>query len=74
MNTSLTFKTTKLLMSMVAKMMKQEKSLSGESTTEPTRDGRSFILIRLERLQLKDSTKTLYSTSIDHSTLSQDSQ
>jgi hypothetical protein len=44
-----------------------------EITRLSTKNGRSFMLIRL-KLEPKDSTRTLDSTSIDHSTLSQDSQ
>jgi hypothetical protein len=36
--------------------------------TQPTRNGRLSISIKLERKKLKDSTKNLVSTEIDHST------
>jgi hypothetical protein len=36
--------------------------------TQPTRNGRLSISIKLERVKLKDSTKNLVSTSTDHST------
>jgi hypothetical protein len=39
-----------------------------------TRDGRSSILTKLLRLELRDSTKNSASTSTDHSILDQDSQ
>jgi hypothetical protein len=38
------------------------------------RDGRLFILIKLPKLELKDSTKNLVSTLTDHSISDQDFQ
>jgi hypothetical protein len=73
-NTSSTGKTRKLLMSMVAKMRKEDKLLPGTSTMELTRDGRLSILIRQSQFHPRDLTKTSVSTLVDHSTSYQDFQ
>jgi len=53
-NTSSTGRTEKLLMYMEEKTKKEDQLSSGANTVEPTRDGRSSILIKLQRLQRKD--------------------
>jgi len=59
MNISSISRTEKHLMFMVEKMKKEEKSLSGASTVERTRDGKSSILTRQRKLLIKDLTRTL---------------
>jgi hypothetical protein len=73
-NTSSTSTTRRHLMSMEEKMKKQERSLSGEDTTEPIRDGESSILIKLLRNQKLDTAKNGASISTDYSTSDQDFQ
>jgi len=64
----------RLLMSQEERMKKVNQFGLGSSMMEPTRDGRSSILTKHQRFQLKDSTKNMDSTSTDHSTSDQDFQ
>jgi hypothetical protein len=45
------------------KMLKDKKLLSGEDTTEPTKDGELLILIRLPRSRVRDTATSLDSIS-----------
>jgi len=71
-NTLSTSETKKHLMSMVEKMKKVEKSLSGRDTMVPIRDGRLNISTKQRRKQLQASTRNSVSTLADHSILSPD--
>jgi hypothetical protein len=62
------------LMLLEQKMLKEPLLLSGTDTTEPTKDGRFFMLTKHQRIQPRDSTKNSVSISTDHSTWSQDFQ
>jgi hypothetical protein len=73
-NNSSTGQTAKYLMSQEEKILKDKPFGSGRIMVEPTRNGRSSILTKQRRSQLKDSTKNSDSTSTDHSTSDQDSQ
>jgi hypothetical protein len=55
-------------MSMEAKIKKETILSHGIDTMEPTRNGRSSILMRRIKSQQVDLTKTVDSTEIDHST------
>jgi hypothetical protein len=72
--TSSTFRTERFLMLREAVIQKDKKFLSGTDTTEPTRDGESSILIKLERTEPRVTTTNGASISADHSTSDQDSQ
>jgi hypothetical protein len=62
--------TTKYLMLYKAKMQRVKKSVSGVTTVRTTKNGRSYMLTKLEKLRLKDLMRSLVSISTDHSTLS----
>jgi len=64
----------RLLMSQEERILKDKQFGSGASTVEPTRDGRLSILTKLMTSPRKELMKSSDSTSIDHSTLFQDSQ
>jgi hypothetical protein len=73
MNTSAIFRTkTDVLMSVEAKMKKEEKSLSGRNMVVPTRDGRLSIKMKLKKFKKRDLMKTLDGIVTDHSTWFQD--
>jgi hypothetical protein len=55
-------------MSLEAKMSKETQLEYTKTIMEPTRNGRLSILIRPQRMRLRDSMKNSVSTSIDHST------
>jgi len=72
-STSSTSKMEKHLMSQEEKMKKDNLLSFGVSMVETTRDGKSSILTKLERLLIKVLTKNSDSMSIDHSILYPDS-
>jgi hypothetical protein len=73
MNISAISKTkTDVLMSVEAKMKKEEKLLSGRNMVVPTRDGRSSIKMKLRKFKRRDSMKTLAGIAADHSIWYQD--
>jgi hypothetical protein len=51
---SSTGRTIKYLMSMEARMKKEDQLSSGTSTMEPTKSGRLYILTKLRKNKLKD--------------------
>ena len=61
-------------MSQEPRMRKDKLFKYTVTTVERTNNGMSFILTRLMDLKLRDSTKTLVSTSTDHSTSDQECQ
>ena len=71
-NTSSTGRVRKLLMSVVAKILKDNQLSSGVSTMETTRNGKFSILIKIRDHKRRDLTKKLDSTATDHSTWYQD--
>jgi len=73
-NNSSTGQMARPLMSMVERMKKVEKLLSGTSTKELTRDGEFCMLIRLRKFNQRDFMKISDSILVDHSTLDPDSQ
>jgi len=56
------------------KMLKLNQLLLTRATTERTRDGKLFMLIKLKNSRPRDSTKNLASTSTDHSISDQECQ
>jgi hypothetical protein len=66
--------TVRYLMFQVERMKKDKQSGYGRITVELTRDGKSSILTKHQRLPRKDSTRNSDSTSIDHSTSDLDFQ
>jgi hypothetical protein len=55
-------------------MLKDKKLESKTILEEAIKDGQLFILIKLKRIELRASTKSLVSTSIDHSISDQECQ
>ena len=68
MDTSSIGTTEKQLMSMEAKMKKEERSLFGRDTMELTKNGRLSILTKPTQFKPRVLTKILDSMSTDHST------
>jgi hypothetical protein len=73
-NNSSTSKTTRFLTLKVVRMKKDTQLEFGPTMEETTKSGLLFTLIRLKRLRRRDSTRTLASIEIDHSTSDQDFQ
>ena len=73
-NTSSIGKMERHLMSQEEKMLKDKQLLSGVNMVEPTRDGKSLILMKLKDHKRRDFMMISDSISTDHSTLSQDFQ
>jgi hypothetical protein len=73
-NTSLTSITRRQLMSIKIKMLKDKRLLFTRSIMAGTRDGESFILTKLPRLDPRDMTVNLDSISIDQCSSDQDFQ
>jgi hypothetical protein len=71
---SLTSKTTKHLMFIKTKILKDKRLLSGRDITDGIRDGESSIWTNPERKVQRDTTPNSVSTSADHSTLDQECQ
>jgi hypothetical protein len=68
MHISATFKIIKdVLMSVEAKMKKEDLLSSGRNMVELTKDGRLSIKMKLKRFKKKDFMKTLDGISTDHS-------
>ena len=63
-----TLETERFLMFTKERISKAKKLLSGQDTTEPTRDGEFLILTNTEKKELRATTVTLVSISADHST------
>jgi len=61
-------------MSLEEEILKVKVLLYGADITKLTRDGRSFILIKLNKLQLKEKIQISVSTLIDHSLSFQECQ
>jgi hypothetical protein len=72
--TSSTSITRRLLMSMVEKILKDKRLLSGRDTTELTRDGLLSILTKQRKKLVRDMIENTDSTSTEHSSSDQDSQ
>jgi hypothetical protein len=66
---SSTGQTTRFLMSMTQRTLKDRELESRTTKMLGTNNGKLFILTRQRILEAKDSTRSLVSTSIDHSTL-----
>jgi hypothetical protein len=75
-NTSSISETRRLLMSTKTRILKDKRSLSGESTMAGTRDGELFILIQsnTRRKELQDGMENMDSISIELCTSDQDFQ
>jgi hypothetical protein len=61
-------------MSIKRRMLKDKNVLFIKDIMAGTRDGESFMLTKLPRLDQRDMIKSMDSTSIEHSTSDQDSQ
>jgi hypothetical protein len=66
--------TIRSLMFQTQKMLKDKKLESKTILEEAIKDGQLFILIKLKRIELRASTKSSVSISIDHSTSDQECQ
>jgi hypothetical protein len=73
-STSLTSTIERQLMSIKTRMLKANKLLFTRSIMAGTRDGESFILTKLPRLDPRDTTVNLVSISIDQCSSDQDFQ
>jgi hypothetical protein len=73
-NTSSTGRTTRYLMLITQRILKDKQFGYGRNTVKPTRDGQYSILTSNQRFQRKDSTRNSASTSTDHSISDQDFQ
>jgi hypothetical protein len=71
-NTSLTSKTRKPLISIKTKIEKDKRLSYGRDTTDGTKDGELSIKTSTPRLEERDTARDSVSTSIDHSTLDQE--
>jgi hypothetical protein len=61
--TSEIFKTRRFLMFLVEKILKDKLLLSGEDTTEPTKDGELSMLTKLPRFKVRDTARNMDSIS-----------
>jgi hypothetical protein len=73
-NSSQISRTIKFLMSLEEKMRNTDKLLFTRGMVARTRDGRSYILMKLKQTKKKELARLLDSISIDHSTSDQDFQ
>jgi len=67
----MSIRTKEFLMLIKPRMRKLVRLLSTRTLVQLTRDGMSSILIKLERMRLRDLMKNSVSTSTDHSTSDQ---
>jgi hypothetical protein len=73
-NSSPIFQTERYSMFQETEILKDKTSISGRDTEEPIRDGESSMKIKKLRKRPRECMEIMDSTSIEHSTLDQDSQ